>query len=227
MCGQLGKAALSNSMHLDILDDQRSSLLPLVRGFKSRFYLAGGTALALQIGHRDSIDFDFFSPESFDTAELFAECEKVFAGHVLKKTQDERDTLSILVDNIVSISFLGFPYPLIESLVVTENLDLASTTDIGCMKLSAITSRSAMKDYVDLYFILQSVPLSKLLDSTATKFATLDRNLILKSLVYFEDIKPEAIRFMPGHELLLDEIKGFLQKLVRDEVDRSRDSSSL
>ena len=139
-------------MHYEILDDKRRALLPLLATFRERFYLAGGTALALQLGHRDSIDFDFFTQDSFDTAKLFAECETVFAGHTLQKIQEETSTLGILVDG-VQISFLGYPYPLVRPLIRDEHLSLASLEDIACMKCSAITSRSTLKDYVDLHVL--------------------------------------------------------------------------
>lgn len=204
-------------MHYEILDDRRRTLLPQFASFKGNFYLAGGTALALQIDHRDSIDFDFFSRKGFDTARLFKECEASFGGHSLTKTQDEKDSLSFLIDTAVSVSFLGFPYPLVKPLVVTEYFDIASIEDIGCMKLSAITGRAALKDYVDLYFILRSIPLSVLLESTATKFPSLDRNLILKSLVYFDDVAREPIRFV-GQEVPLEELKAFFEKAVRETI---------
>ncbi len=205
-------------MHLEILDDKRRALLPLFSALKSRYYLAGGTALALQIGHRDSIDFDFFSPTSFDTSILFTECEQIFTGYTLTKTQDERDTLSFLIDNTVSVSFLGYPYPLVESLVEAKEFNLASLTDIGCMKFGALSSRSVLKDYVDIFFILKSLSLRSLLDAAANKLPTLDRNLILKSLVYFDDVTKEQIRFMPGFEISFAEIQLFLQKTVAAEV---------
>ncbi len=74
---------------------------------------------------------------------------------------------------------------MVGELVEEPNLKLASVLDIGCMKLSAITSRGISKDYIDLYYILQDIDLSYLLDKSAEKFPDLDRNLILKSLVYF------------------------------------------
>lgn len=203
------------NLHTDILDEERRGMLPLLKQFQKEFYLAGGTALALQIGHRDSIDFDFFSEESFDTGRLFEQSARAFAGHQLLKIQDEKDTLTYLVDESVSMSFLGFPYPLLEPLITTEYLTLASIGDIGCMKLSAITSRSTLKDYVDLYFILKTVPLQHLLAACAMKFPMIDRNLVLKSLVYFDDIAPEPIRFAPGHEVPLEEIKKSLEREVR------------
>ena len=76
-----------------------------------------------------------------------------------------------------------------------ENLTFASIKDIGCMKLSAITGRASNKDYIDLYFILKHFSLSDLLEKAHDKYPELERNLILKSLVYFDDITSEKILF--------------------------------
>jgi hypothetical protein len=202
-------------MHYDILDEHRRALLPTLAGFKGKFYLAGGTALALQIGHRDSIDFDFFCLEPFDTARLFEECVGTFASHTIVKTQDEQNTLGILIDNSISITFMAFPYPLARPLVESEHLNLASIEDIACMKFSATTGRSRMKDYVDLYSTLHLFSLASLLVLCAQKLPTLDRNLILKSLVYFGDVTPEPIRFMPGHEVDFKDLQDFLEGEVK------------
>ncbi len=213
-------------LHYEILDETRRALVPSFSSIKERFYLAGGTGLALQIGHRDSVDFDFFSRESFDTAALFEEIREMFAAHHLLKTQDERDTLSVMLDESVSISFFGFPYPLVADVVETAELRLASIADIGCMKLSAITSRATLKDYVDLFFILRTLPLSELLADASEKFPQLDQNLILKSLVYFDDITDTAIKYMPGYEVPREEIRDTLQRIVKEFVDRKPRSSS-
>lgn len=206
-------------LHWEILDTTRKGLLPSFSAFKDRFYLGGSTALALQIGHRESVDFDFFSEQSFDTRPLFAECERIYAKQRLRKTQDERDTLTILIDDAVSVSFMGFPYPLVESLIETEYVKLASIADIGCMKLSAITSRATMKDYADIFFILRAMPLSKLLSNCAQKFPTLDQNLILKSLVYFGDIADSALMFRAEYAVSFNEIQNTIQRAVKEFVD--------
>lgn len=159
------------------------------------FILPAGTALALQIGHRDSIDFDFFTVEPFDTKLLFAKIESHFTSHILLRVQDELNTLEIIVDGTIRLSFMTYPYTLITPVVTTEFFDLASITDIGCMKLSAITSRTAYKDYVDLYFILKEIPLDSLINSLRIKLPTLDPTLALKSLVYFDDITSEKILY--------------------------------
>ena len=90
--------------------------------------------------------------------------------------------------------------------------------DIGCMKLSAIVSRATNKDYVDLYYILEQVSLKKLLKSAREKMPELDQNLILKSLVYFSDLKKEALIFKNNKQVDLETIKDFFVKEVKKIV---------
>jgi predicted nucleotidyltransferase component of viral defense system len=201
-------------MFYDILDKKRIAILPLLKEFKEDFYLVGGTALALQTGHRDSIDFDFFCQEDINTQKLFEKVKEVFKGQKVLKTQDERNTLTVLIDKTIEISFFSYKYDLVGELVEEPNLKLASVLDIGCMKLSAITSRGISKDYIDLYYILQDIDLSYLLDKSAEKFPDLDRNLILKSLVYFNDIEVEPIKFKHNKTIDFEKVKIFLRKKV-------------
>lgn len=113
--------------------------------WKNEYYLAGGTALALQIGHRDSVDFDFFKQEPFDVGQMI-KTQKVFNKNLLSIVQIEKNTLSVLVDEEIKISFMTYSYPLIEAIVKTDHISLASVPDIACMKLSTIMQRSALKD---------------------------------------------------------------------------------
>ncbi len=202
-------------MFYDILDKKRIDLLPFFKNFKKDFYLGGGTALALQIGHRDSFDFDFFKEGEIDTQKLFSNLEEFVKGHHILKVQEERDTLGLIIDDNVKVSFLGYKYKLIKELIHEENLDLASVEDIGCMKLSAITGRASSKDYVDLYYILQNIDLAGLLEKTSRKFPDIDRNLILKSLVYFEDVIFEPVMFKNNNYVDFDEIKKYLEEKVK------------
>lgn len=197
-------------MFYDILDKKRLEILPLLKAFQNDYYLAGGTALALQIGHRDSVDFDFFCTNEFETQILMDSCKKIFIDHKILKVQDESNTLTIIVDDDIKISFFSYNYTLLDPLIIEEYMTLASTNDIACMKLSAITSRSTLKDYVDLYEILQQKDLHELLQQIPQKFPTLDTNLILKSLVYFDDIVDEPILFKHGKNISLNTIKEFL-----------------
>ena len=201
-------------MFYNILDEKRLKLLPLFKSFKADFYLGGGTALALQIGHRDSIDFDFFGPKELDTKKLFVRIKEVFSEQEVLKIQEEADTLTALIAG-VKISFFGYPYGPIDEIIEEENIRLASVKEIGCMKLSAITGRASNKDYIDLYYILQKTELKDLLQSCFEKFPDLDRNLILKSLVYFKDVGMEAIAFKNNNHVDFEEVEEFLIKEVK------------
>ena len=204
------------TIHYNILDTQRIDILPLLKSFTDRgFYLAGGTALALQIGHRDSIDFDFFTESPIDTTRLFDEVLRIFSGHNVVKVQEEHNTLGIIVDERIKISFMYYPYELLKPYVVTEYLNLASIADIACMKCSAITSRSVEKDYVDMYFILQEISLVEIITLCQVKYPSIDTNLILKSLVYFDDVEHESIIYKENHDTDFETIKQFLRKVVR------------
>ncbi len=199
-------------MYWSILDEQRRDALPhLAFTRSSGFYLAGGTALALQVGHRDSVDFDFFTEQEFDTDRLFALLDSSFQGIPLVKVQDERNTLTVITAGAIKLSFMRYPYALLRPLVRSEHFDLADIADIGCMKLSAITGRGTMKDYVDLYYILRRHPLNELLALCAVKLPQLDRALILKALVYFDDLDDEPIRYVKGNAISFDEVKTLLR----------------
>jgi predicted nucleotidyltransferase component of viral defense system len=207
-------------MFYDILDSKRKSILPLLAAFKSDFYLAGGTALALQIGHRDSMDFDFFSQEHFDTAALYEYVLDVFSEHSVSKIQEEKDTLTVLIDDDVRISFFQYRYTLVEKCIDEPSLRIASIKDIGCMKLSAIVSRATEKDYIDLYYIMQAISLADLLAATSDKMPDLEHMLILKSMLYFEDIPAENLRWKHNKEITFSKIKKVLSAEVKKILPR-------
>lgn len=202
-------------MFYEILDKKRRDVLPLLKSFKDYFYLAGGTALALQIGHRDSVDFDFFTKNKIDTQNLFTKIKEIFSKNTVLKTQEEKNTLSVLIDDNIKLSFFTYEYDLLLDLHLEENLNLASVEDIACMKLSAILSRATNKDYIDLYYIFQSKSFEKILKLAEKKFPDIDVNLILKSLVYFEDVEMEAIDFKNEREVDFEEVKKYLREVVR------------
>ncbi len=210
-------------MHYDILDKKRLDLLPIFKNFKNNFYLAGGTSLALQIGHRDSVDFDFFTEEDINTQNLFEQLRKIFNGHKLLKIQDEINTLTILIDESVKVSFFTYKYKLIDKTISDENLTYASIEDIGCMKLSTITGRASNKDYIDLFFILKHFSLSQLLNKAHEKYPQLDRNLILKSLIYFKDVTQEKIIFKNDNDISFEEVENNLKNAVKKEFQIQSD----
>ena len=206
---------MSHKLYWNILDRKRKKILPLPGSVKDTFYLAGGTALALQLGHRDSEDFDFFSPVSYDTSSLFEELKKTYFSFQVVRVQEDKDTLTVIVDNGVKLSFFTYPYPLMCDLIETDYMKIAALEDIALMKFSAIVSRSLQKDYVDLYFILKKISLSKLLELVPKKFRGLDINLVLKSLVYFDDVIDEPILYKNGFDVEFTKIKDTLTDIVK------------
>jgi len=182
----------------------------------SSFYLAGGTGLALQIGHRISIDFDFFSDsDPLDAAnrlEILSALTK--AGAKFNIETDKDRTLQLAIEG-VRVSFFNYPYPMLDGLVQLECFKTASLKDIGAMKLSALINRGARRDFVDLFEIVNRISLSELLECAGKKYSqTTDFPLqALKSLLYFDDAEPE-----PMPELLVpiswSEIRSFFEREV-------------
>src|SRR3990167_194401 len=149
-------------MHWDLLDAARRKILPsLVFLKKWKCSRAGGTALALQIGHRRSVDFDFFTPESFNEMRLEQEVVSHLRG--FKVTQRGQGTLTGQAQGI-DFSFFHYPYPLLEPLIEEKYLNLAATADIAAMKLIAISQRGLRRDFVDLYVIAQGAGLKKIFE---------------------------------------------------------------
>ena len=146
--------------------------------------LVGGTALALQYGHRSSIDLDFFGSFDIDGEEMF-EILKHYGNvekHKLSTNIRIFDINGIKVD-IVNYSI----YPWLEDSVEEDGLRLASPKDIAAMKINAIEGRGSKKDFIDIYFLLQHFSLEEILDFYAKKYPNFSIYRALMSLTYFVD----------------------------------------
>ena len=152
--------------------------------FLKDFYLAGGTGLALHLGHRKSIDLDVFS-DNFPKRDVLLQN---LAGLKPKVIQEAPGTLDLTIQG-VKVSFLEYNYKLLEPTSTFEKVALASVIDIACMKLTAVSSRGSKKDFVDIYFILDKHPLEELLRMCQKKFSKVSYQElhIIKSLTYFDD----------------------------------------
>ena len=161
----------------------------------SDFYLAGGTGLALHLGHRFSEDLDFFSPKEVDPKKLrFA----LSSLGKLKVEMEREGTLWATLEG-TKISFFHYPYALMEEVKTFENVCIANIKDIASMKLDTISRRGGRKDFIDLYFILkQGHPLSEILGWFQKKYSEVAYNQVhlLKSLVYFEDAEKDVMPTM-------------------------------
>jgi predicted nucleotidyltransferase component of viral defense system len=156
------------------------------------FYLAGGTALALQLGHRLSVDLDFFSPTE-DIPTIRPQIEKALALFQPTLADSSWGNLVYLVKG-VRVGFYGYGYSMVAPFVESNEIKLASIEDIALMKLDAILSRAARKDFYDLYFISQSIPLRKILDKAPQKYPSVRDFEVqsVKRLVYFENAETET-----------------------------------
>jgi predicted nucleotidyltransferase component of viral defense system len=202
-------------MKYSVLDQKRKRLLSLFQIFKKDFYLAGGTGLALQLGHRKSYDFDFFSEERFNENKLFKKIISNLGNHQVQKTLADKSALFVVFDGEINVNFLYYRYPLIKPAIKTKYLDLASLEDIACMKLLAISERIEFKDYVDIYYILKRVSLKRLINFFEKKIKDVDINFILKTLVDFREVEIEPLEFMPSKKVNLERIKKFIIKEVK------------
>ncbi|MEX1061715.1 MAG: nucleotidyl transferase AbiEii/AbiGii toxin family protein [Patescibacteria group bacterium] len=165
------------------------SFFDLKPDFLASFYLSGGTALALQLGHRESEDLDFFSTKPFSPQEIEQELLKFGS---LSETELAQGTLNTFLRG-VKLQFLEYPYPLLEPLVPWRTLKLSSLIDLACTKLQTIGMRGSKKDFIDIYFLLKKYSLPDLLAATKRKYRASDysETHILKSLIYFVDAEEQ------------------------------------
>jgi len=161
-------------------------------GMLRDFYLAGGTGAALQLKHRLSLDLDFFTEKNIDIKILVQKIKKLGRFSIEKEAQNSL----ISIFQGTRITFLKYDYPCLFPFKDFEGIKVADLRDIGCMKISAISSRGIKKDFIDLFFICQEIILLKsLLRFFKKKYESVDYNMIhiLKSLVYFEDAEKDPM----------------------------------
>jgi len=154
-------------------------------------YLAGGTGLSLRLGHRRSVDLDFFVREQFDEEMLLNQLQVVPGVTVVQRAPQ---TLHLTIQE-VKVSFLGYRYPLLFSPELFQDVSIADSRDIACMKLTAIASRGTKRDFVDLYLACQKFGLPEILSLFARKYAKTQYNTlhVLKSLTYFVDAEKDPM----------------------------------
>lgn len=157
------------------------------------FYLAGGTALALHYGHRQSVDLDWFTPDPINVPVLLKKISTLAPTEALKQ---EKDTLEGIVAG-VKISFMTYPYRLLHKPTAYGKLSIAAPLDIAIMKLGAIADRNTKKDFIDLFVFLEreKITLTNLFSKAEQKFAPVkyDRYHLVKSLVYFAEADTDAM----------------------------------
>jgi predicted nucleotidyltransferase component of viral defense system len=193
----------------DVLDKKQKLLLPKLAFLKDKnFYLAGGTALSLQIRHRTSLDFDFYKEKNFNNDNLLMEFHKASLKGALIQKSEGTIELQIAGKNI---SCFYYPYKLVKPLTTTEYLFLASAPDIAAMKMIALIQRGLRRDFIDLYFLTREYGLREIFRWTEKKYPLFQPYIGLQALTYFTDADKSgpdrAIRSL--EPVVWDEIKKF------------------
>lgn len=175
-----------------------------------QFYLAGGTALALQLQHRLSSDLDFFSPEIFDQKGVNKDLQSI---NNYRLDQIAENTLLGMIGS-TKISFFTYRYPLISKPSVFKAIKLASVQDIAAMKIDAIGGRGTKRDFIDLYFICQKFSPDNCLSFYLKKYPGLSKNLfhIIKSLGYFMDAETPDQELKMLKKVSWEKVKKFFER---------------
>lgn len=174
-------------LHKSTVDESTLELLRQLqqKDYLKGFYLVGGTALALKMGHRKSVDLDLFSNFSFDTTQLL---ENLSADFPFKLLFSANNTLKGSI-NKVQVDILAHRYPLVAEPGNVENISMLSNEDIVAMKLNAITmSGQRVKDFIDIYYLLNTFSVEEMIGFYKKKYSQYNDANVLKSLCWFDDV---------------------------------------
>lgn len=183
-------------MHKNVLSQNQLDLLPLIEDFKRSFYLVGGTAIALQIGHRRSIDFDMFKRTPLRHHEILKKIDHHQNSYTVTRRVEEQ--LNLLIKD-VKFTFFQYPFEINAPVKLEHYLKMPTLLDLGAMKAYAMGRRAKWKDYVDLFFILKyNHPVVEVIERAQAIFGQLfSEKQFRAQLMYFKDIDyTEEIEFL-------------------------------
>ncbi len=196
-------------MHTEIFNSEQVELLPSIKGFQRSFYMVGGTAIALHLGHRRSIDFDLFSFSQLNKTRIKAKLLQIPFKQL--PLFEDYDQLHLLINN-VKITFFSFPYCVLHPIRVDSYITVPSLLSLAAMKAFALGRRAKWKDYVDIYFILHDYFTIEEICREAEKIFNpqFSGKLFRQQLAFHKDIDySEAVEYLV-QPVSDDEIKSFL-----------------
>ncbi len=176
----------------------------------SKTQLVGGTSLALQIGHRKSIDIDLFGKIDCEQYDLVEALSDLGSLTVIKESKN----IHVYQLNGVKLDIVNYKYPWIKSPFIEDNIRLATLEDIAAMKISAIIGRGTKKDFIDIAFLLENFSLKEILGFYENKYSESSLFMAIKSLTYFDDAENEPMPHMLKNKSW-SEIKERILKEVR------------
>lgn len=212
----------------DVLTKSRRQFFKELSFTRARgLYLAGGTALALQIGHRASVDFDFYTGRHLKKGALIEVLRAHLRDWKLRVVRDEDDTLELNVDPDIHMSCFYYGYPLLENPRTIARVWVAGLKDIAAMKLVAISQRGKRRDFIDMYYLLQRFTLKEILRLTQEKYPHFDIYHGLRGLLYFKDadedyaleravVFDKTLRWERVKRFIMDAVNNFQKSNVLD-----------
>jgi len=197
-------------MHPEILSKEQLELLPLISLFKREYYLVGGTAIALHIGHRQSVDFDLFKDKNLRKSDIYKKIrskkQNIINGY------EDSGQLNLIV-NGVKFTFYQFPYDVPADSGLENIIKMPDLLTLAAMKAFALGKRAKWKDYVDLYFLLKyHFSITEIAERASEIFkAEFSEKLFKMQLSYFKGINyEEEVTFLVENPPAEQEIKDFL-----------------
>jgi hypothetical protein len=194
-------------MHKEILTQEQIGLLPLIRKFSRSFGLVGGTAVALQIGHRRSIDFDLFSHKKFQNINIR---KKISGRKQIQEIMVNKEGEFTFLINGVKITFFQFPYKIDFNKRFEDVVRVCDLLTLAAMKAFALGQRNKWKDYVDLYFIMEKYHgITGIIKKAKSLFGPeFNEKLFRNQLAYFDDVSySEKVEYLKGFEISDEKIK--------------------
>ncbi|MBU4204748.1 nucleotidyl transferase AbiEii/AbiGii toxin family protein [Patescibacteria group bacterium] len=201
-------------MYLEAIGSKRQKVFQKLKEFRG-FYLVGGTALALQIGHRVSVDFDLFSNKKI-SPNFLDKVEKVFKDYKISVVINNSNQLTVKIDKI-KIDFVKYLFPPILGFINYQGVNILKISEIAAMKANVLGRRPSLKDYIDLYFILKDkyIDLNGIISIAEKKYKDeFNGRLFLEQLIYLQDVREMRINFLKEsvskqqlHEFFEEEIK--------------------
>lgn len=207
-----------SALHIDSLDKERKDNFLKLSGFSEEFTLAVGTAIMLQINHRESFDFDLFSEKPLKRS-LLSNVSKVF-GNDINVQVDNSKLLLFTTSDGVKIDFVHFPYPPIYKIVENKPISLFDVRDLASNKVYTIGRRATWRDYVDIFFLIKKFGLRSIISDAKSRFkGEFSEKLFLEQLVYYDDLKIVPIKFIQNN-YSTEDIMNYLQKTVREYTEK-------
>lgn len=205
-------------MHSEILSDRQQDLLSLMAQFRREYYLVGGTAIALYIGHRRSIDFDLFKFSAINHKRNLDRIAATPFKHIVTRRVMEQMNLIV---NDVKVTFFQYPFPVTPTEHFDKYFRLPSLLQLAAMKAYALGRRSKWKDYVDLYFLLREhFTIADITDAATQLFGELYSEKMFRSqLCYFDDVDySEAVDWLIPNPPTNDEIQRALTDIATQGI---------